>query len=258
MDLQITVTMAYQLAYGDAPLLTLEVAQTEGQTLLDSRLEVQNATLHRMAGEGGLGQRVWAMIDGDRLDLRYCARVAITRPDVVLEPMAAMPISSLPAEALTALRPSRFCPSDLFTDFVGQQFGHLAGGAKVAAIAAWVRAETFYAPGTSDAGTTAIDTFVARQGVCRDFTHLLCSLVRAANIPARYVSAYGPDVQPGDFHAAAQVWLDGGWHLLDATGMSAASGLAVIGAGRDAADVAFMETSHAVQWIEQSVIVSRV
>jgi hypothetical protein len=40
--------------------------------------------------------------------------------------------------------------------------------------------------------------------------------------------------------------------------MSSASSLAVIAAGRDAADVAFMETSHPVLLIEQSVTVTRV
>ncbi|MDG1280181.1 MAG: transglutaminase family protein [Pseudorhodobacter sp.] len=258
MELQIAVTMAYHLDPADVPLLTLEVARMPGQRLLRGALKVPKAKLKRMAGEGGLGKRVWAMFDGDRLDLRYDAEVQISRPDVVLGPMAAMPIHSLPPEALSALRPSRFCPSDLFTDFAGQQFGHLAGGEKVAAITDWVRAEIRYAAGSSDGGTTAIDTFLSRQGVCRDFTHLLCSLLRAANIPARYVSAYGPDVQPGDFHAAAQVWLDGGWQLLDATGMGSASGLAVIAAGRDAADVAFLETSHPVHLIAQSVSVARI
>lgn len=255
LQIEIKVALEYQISTDENVLLTLEVAETEGQTLRESSLCIDNATLMRIEGEGGVGQRVWAKIVGDRLNLRYCAKVDVTRPDVALDGLAAMPIHSLPTEALTCLRPSRFCQSDLFTDFVGQRFGHLSGGAKVAAIAQWVKAETYYVSGSSDGKTTAVDTFVSRQGVCRDFAHLTCSLVRAANIPARYVSVYGIDVVPPDFHAATQVWLEGAWHLLDATGMSTASRLVVIGAGRDAADVAFLETSQWAQLIHQSVIV---
>lgn len=256
MHTQIDVAMEYQLSPDEAVLLTLEAAETDGQTIVESTLRIESATLNRINGEFSVGQRVWALVSGDRLSLRYCGKVNVTRPDVTLESLSAMPIHSLPAEALTNLRPSRFCPSDLFTDFVGQHFGCLEGGAKVAAIKNWVKAETTYVSGSSDSTTTAIDTFVARKGVCRDFAHLMCSLVRAANIPARYVSVYGADVEPPDFHAVAQVWLDGAWHLVDPTGMSTASRLVIIGAGRDAADAAFMETSQWAQLIDQTVTVS--
>lgn len=255
MLFQIDVTMGYQIALNEAVLLTLEAAQTDGQTILSSAMNIDNATLIRLDGECRVGQRVWTNVNGDSLTLRYSATVDVTRPDVALETLQTAPLQALPPEALTALRPSRFCPSDLFTDFVGQRFGHLDGGAKVAAILDWVKAETTYSSGSSGSTTTAIDTFISRQGVCRDFAHLMCSLVRAANIPARYVSAYGVNVQPSDFHAVVQVWLGGAWHLLDATGMCTASGLVIIGVGRDAADVAFMETSQPVQIQDQTVIV---
>jgi transglutaminase-like putative cysteine protease len=258
MPLEITVEMDYQLEACEAVLLQLEVAETEGQRVLETALEVEGAGLTRIAGEYGVGARVWAALATDRLSLRYRALVEVERQDVALVELAAMPIETLPPEALSALRPSRFCPSDLFSNFTGQQFGHLEGGAKVAAILNFVQSETEYVSGSSDVTTTAVETFHARQGVCRDFAHLLCTLVRAANIPARYVSVYGVGVQPPDFHAAAQVWLEGGWRLVDATGMAAATGLVVIGAGRDAADVAFMETSQPAQLIAQRVSVQRV
>lgn len=257
MLVEIKVAMDYQIYPDQNVLILLEAAQTEGQAVIESVLEVENATLNRMDAEFSVGQRVWAMIAADRLGLHYRAKVEVTRPDVVLESLSAMPIHSLPREALTSLRPSRFCPSDLFTSFTGLQFGHLEGGEKVAAIVQWVRAETTYVSGSSDVTTTAVETFNFRQGVCRDFAHLLCSLLRAANIPARYVSVYGADVLPPDFHAAVQVWLSGAWHLLDATGMGSASGLVIIGAGRDAADVAFLETSQGVTLINQTVSVTR-
>jgi len=258
MPLKIDVAMDYQITAGDAVLLTLEAAATEGQTILDSSLTIAQADQRCLSAEQGIGQRVWAHINADILTLQYNAQLEVTRPDTDLLALPHNAMSDLPPEALTALRPSRFCQSDLFTDFVGQRFGDLQGGAKVAAIADWIRTETSYVSGSSDAATTATDTFLSRQGVCRDYAHLMCALSRAALIPARYVSVYGAGVQPPDFHAVTQVWLDGAWHLVDATGMTTPSGVAIISVGRDAADVAFMETSRPATLIAQSVAVSMV
>jgi len=257
MRIDIDVSMEYQL-HGDEPvLLTIEAAKTDGQTILENTLEIEGAALDRVSGEGGLGQRVWAHVTTERLKLRYRAKVEVTRPAQALENLKATPLHALPGEVATYLRASRYCESDLFGNIVTNQFGDLEGGAKIAAIRDWVEAEIAYVPGSSGAATGAIDTFISREGVCRDFAHLMCSLARAANIPARYTSVYGTEVTPPDFHAVAQVWLEGAWHLVDATGMSTADGLVVIAAGRDAGDVAFLETGQWAQLINQTVDVSR-
>lgn len=258
MRIKIDVTLDYKLSRAEPVLLTLAVAQTDGQILNDSHLEVDGAKLRWIDAEGMVGQRVWASLSTEQLKLHYTASVDITRPEVPLGSLAPTPFHALPASIISYLRPSRFCQSDLFTSFVEQEFGHLAGGAKIAAMRDWIAAELAYDPQSSNPATTAIDTFVARAGVCRDFTHLMCSLARAANIPARYTSVYGIGVNPPDFHAVAEVWLDGGWHMVDATGMSTAGGLAVIGAGRDAVDVAFMENENGAMPLNQSINVSAV
>lgn len=256
MRLHIDVFMEYRLGGDDRVLLTLEAAQTEGQTVLGTALDIENASVRRIAGNGRIGQRAWAFVADEQFRLRYRAGVQVTRSDAALQALPATPIHKLPADVVTYLRPSRFCQSDLFTNLAARRFGHLEGGAKIAAIRDWVADELTYAPGSSHAATTAMDTFVAREGVCRDYAHLVCSLARAAHIPARYTSVYGPDVQPQDFHAVAEVWLDGAWHLVDATGMGSASRFAVIGSGRDAADVAFMETENWAQLVSLSIRVS--
>ena len=78
--------------------------------------------------------------------------------------------------------------------------------------------------------TTALDSFVERRGICRDYAHVLISFARASTIPARYVSCYAPGVDPPDFHAVAEVFLADPtiarrrrWHLVDATGMADAA-----------------------------------
>lgn len=257
MRLAIDLNMHYALEGNDPALLAITAAQTSGQTVLSSALEVENATLRWIDGEGRVGQRVWVVAEGGRLSLRYRAQVDVTRPDVALHTLAASPLHALPGDVVTFLRPSRLCPSDLLLTFVGERFGHLEGGDKIAAILDWTSAALVYVPGSSCATTTAYDTFVTREGVCRDFAHLVCGLARAANIPARYATGYGAAVDPPDFHAVAEVWLDSAWHLVDATGMSTAGGLAIIGSGRDAGDVPFMETEKWATLIHQRVRVAK-
>lgn len=258
MRVSIAVDFEYQIYADQAILLTVEAARTEGQSVVESRLQIDNAALCRMDGEAGIGERVWAFAQDERFIVRYGATVDVDRAEVDLHSLAATPMHRLPAEVLTYVRPSRYCQSDLFTDFVAAQFGDLSGGVKIAAMLDWVASTIAYVPGCSTSTTSAIDTFNESQGVCRDFAHLVISLARAANIPARYVSVYGVDVSPPDFHAVAQIWLDGAWHLVDATRMSCATGLVIIGAGRDAGDVSFMETELPAQPICVNVAVSRV
>lgn len=256
MRLAIDLDMSYALQGDDPALLSITAAQTNGQTVLSSDLEIENATLRWIDGEGKVGQRVWAVAEGGRLSLRYRAQVDVTRPDIALPALAATPSCALPADVVTFLRPCRLCPSDLLRTFADQQFGHLEGGDKIAAILDWTATSLVYVPGSSFATTTAYYTFVMREGVCRDYAHLVCGLARAASIPARYATGYSAGVKPPDFHAVAEVWLDGAWHLVDATGMSTAGGLAIIGAGRDAGDVPFMETEKWANLIHQRICVS--
>ena len=76
------------------------------------------------------------------------------------------------------------------------------------------------ASGASNSETGALDSFVERRGVCRDYAHVMIALARSAHIPARMASVYALRVAPQDFHAVAEVYLDGDWHMVDATGMT--------------------------------------
>ena len=257
MRIEIAVDMQYNLGRDTMVLLNIEAARIPGQTVLQDQLSVDFATITRVAGESGLGQRVWACVTNDQMWLTYRASVQIDRPCAALETLAAAAPHELPGDVFTYLRPSRFCQSDLFQNFAAQRFGGLEGGRKVAAIRDWVAREISYVPASSHAETTVLETFTARTGVCRDFAHMVCALARAAQIPARYASVYGPDVSPQDFHAVAEVWLDGAWHMVDATGMGQPGDLVLIAVGRDAHDIAFMETQTPAYLLNQQVRVSR-
>ena len=85
---------------------------------------------------------------------------------------------------------------------------------------------------------------------------MMIALARASQIPARMTSVYAPSVEPHDFHAVAEVWLDGAWHLVDA-GMAKPGEIACIGVGRDAADIAFLLVYGNATLTAQTVTVTR-
>jgi hypothetical protein len=113
-----------------------------------------------------------------------------------------------------------------------------------------------YVAGVSDAETTAEQTFVDRAGVCRDFTHLGITLARALGMPARAVSAYALQLDPPDFHAIFEVYIENGWWLIDPTRLAPIEGIVRIGSGRDASDIAFFTTDKQCQVISQKLLVS--
>jgi transglutaminase-like putative cysteine protease len=155
-----------------------------------------------------------------------------------------IPPAELPLAALPNLFPSRYCQSDRLERFARSTFGDLPPGyARVNGICNWIYEYVTYEGGVSDAMTSAFDIVTMRAGVCRDFAHLAISLCRALGIPARYVSAYAFRLDPPDFHAVFEAYLQGpagpGWYIFDATRMADPAGLVRIGIGHDAAEVAF-------------------
>jgi transglutaminase-like putative cysteine protease len=107
-----------------------------------------------------------------------------------------------------------------------------------------VRERLTYTSGITDVSTTAAQAWASRHGVCQDFTHATLSLLRAARIPARYVSGYLHDEEEargrtvvGESHAWIEVW-DGGWEAFDPTNdRVVGSAHVVVARGRDYADV---------------------
>lgn len=162
----------------------------------------------------------------------------------------------IPADTLVYTLPSRYCQSDLLARMAQDEFGKITpGGARVQAVADWVRHHVEYRYGTTDAKTSAFDTATERVGVCRDFAHLTISFCRALGVPARYVSGYALQLDPPDFHGWAQAYLDGAWHNVDATFEGVRPALIPIAVGRDAADVAMMTLWGAGTLRQQSITV---
>lgn len=257
MIIDIDVLLDYGIPERHDVLLQVEAAKMTDQRLISNILTVTSPErLRAVEGEESIGQRTWAVGLG-QFRVEYRAQVEIDRPRVVLTDLKANDPRMLPALVVPYLLPSRYCESDKFEAFVTREFSHVSGGQKIIAMLDWMATNVDYVSGSSSGDTTAAGTFVQRQGVCRDFAHLLASMSRAAMIPARLVAAYAPGVTPPDFHAVVEVWLDSSWHLVDATGMAQADEIVRIGVGRDATDIAFMTVFGSAQMFEQQVNVTR-
>nr|WP_089216691.1 transglutaminase family protein [Sphingopyxis indica] len=255
MTMRISAFLDYRFPEPADVMVQVEAATLADQRVRDASLDTgETPVLARIAALEGVGERIW-LRPADRLTLRYAATVEVARGRPDYRARAAVPLPRLPADAVPYLNESRYCPSNRLDAFATERFGALTGGAKVAAMADWIAAHFTYAAGISDAGTTALDSLALRSGVCRDYAHVLIALARAAEIPARIASAYAPHVEPQDFHAVAEVYLEGGWHLVDPTGMARANEMALIGVGRDATDISFLTAYGTAELIDQRVTV---
>lgn len=258
MKLSIKTHLSYTCAQPCDVLLQVEALSDATQTCRATRLMFRPGTIHKeIPGNEGIGTRRWVKVE-NHFECHYETLVHLTRPVVDFGTLSETPRMEIPSDVIKYLMPSRYCQSDLFLDFVAGQFEGLTGGASVAAMSNWIYRNFTYDIAASNAATSATDSFASQTGVCRDYAHVLISFVRAAGIPARFVSAYAPDTTPQDFHAVVEVYLEGAWHLIDPTEMTDAPQIVRIGIGRDAADASFLTSYGWMDLQEQSVQVSRV
>jgi transglutaminase-like putative cysteine protease len=143
-------------------------------------------------------------------------------------------------ELIRYLRPSRYPESDALAPTAAAEFSGLEGLPLLEAVSSWVGTTLEYVSGSSLPTDGAVRTLLSRTGVCRDFAHLCIGLLRARGVPARLVSVYAPGLDPMDFHAVCEAFVDGRWLVVDATTLAPRSSLVRIATGRDAADTAFM------------------
>ena len=262
MDFSLGCELTYQVKAPASFVFNIEAQNFDGQIVRAEKLEITpDLRVERWTMPESGNRYLRVLAQPGQLTVRYQAQVSSSP---ILEDPAqvrCIDLAELPMSVLTHLYPSRYCQSDRLDRFADQTFGSLPPGhAKVSGICNWIYEYVEYVRGSSDELTSAFDTVTQRAGVCRDFAHLGVALCRAQGIPARYVSAYAFRLQPPDFHAVFEAYLDGpqghGWYLFDATRMAAPDGLIRIGIGRDAAEVAFCSPYGNVEcdapkvWIE--------
>jgi len=114
-----------------------------------------------------------------------------------------------------------------------------------AAVCARVHEHVTYLPGATGVRTDAQEAWDKGMGVCQDMAQIAVALLRAAGLPARYVSGYlhpDPNAKPGSTavgqsHAWVEYWA-GAWTPLDPTSLAPVGERHVVVArGRDYADV---------------------
>jgi len=263
MPIAISAAFDFTLDQPTDLILQFEAAAIPEQTILSANTTMTCGPEHaRVPAHDGVGERVLVHAEG-RFEVAYEALVEVNRLSPELGGLAQLSPHELPGETLDYLLDSTYCPADRLQSFVQDEFGALSGGDRVVAMRDWI-ANTFTYAQASTTSTTALDSFVERRGVCRDYAHVLITLARASTIPARYVSCFAPGVDPPDFHALAEVFLaddttpgGGAWFVVDATGMASPQDMVKIGVGRDAADVSFLTSFGVAHFGNKTVTVTR-
>ena len=245
MEFRLGCELSYSLPQPAPILFNVEVARTAIQRLGQEALTLTPALPRETWVQPESGNRyLRVMAPAGDFTLRYEATVSLSPGLDDPATIAEVPAGELPFDVYPHLYPSRYCQADRLTPFAQKTFGALPPGyARVNGICNWIHDHVDYQAGSSDEQSSAMDTIIQRAGVCRDFAHLAIACCRAVGIPARYVSAYAWRLDPPDFHAVFEAWLQGpgggAWYIFDATRKAAPDGLVRIGIGRDAAEVAF-------------------
>ncbi len=245
MIVNVGCKLEYETTQPTAFLFQIEAAYADGQTILTENTMLPFGCRFEAIVDPVTRSRIVRTVLGPGLvQIGYEASVETLGVADAPGAVSEIDFMTLPAEALPYLMPSRYCPSDTFTEFASSSFGGLAPGhGRVQAICDWIFTNIRYQSGSTGPHSSAADVFQGKAGVCRDFAHLGISFCRALGIPARYVSVYAAALSPQDFHATFQAYLNGpnggAWYMFDATRMSSVDAVVRIAAGRDAADVSF-------------------
>lgn len=251
-DFDITVRVGCSLVYevtGSASLLlNLKLAEDKDRAILFEALAFGDGlpTEDFIDSHGNAVTRV-TLAPGTNC-FRHDAIVALSsRPDnagfTVGVPQSP---AEIPAHLLRYTLPSRYCDSDKLTDFAWQQFGGIEHGMpRVQAISRWIHENIEYRYLSGQPELSACDILARGYGVCRDFAHLAIALNRTFNLPARYVTGHMPDIgfpdpeNHMDFHAYAEVYIDGTWFTTDPRYHVPRIGRIRVSGGQDAVDGAF-------------------
>jgi transglutaminase-like putative cysteine protease len=248
MQVSVACKLRYTLAEETGFVFQIQAAMADKQTISNEAITIPVSASKKFfttyTDPVTLTRVIRAMLGPGEVEVGYEATVNLEPNDVEPNEVYEFEFTELPMEYLTYLAPSRYCPSDVFTEFAFLTFGTMPRGhCRVVAVCNWIYENLEYLGGSTGPNSTAVDVFQSRQGVCRDFAHMGIALCRAMGIPTRYASVYAVGLEPQDFHAVFQAYLKGpnggAWFTFDPTRMSSVDEAVRIAAGRDAADVAF-------------------
>ena len=200
-------------------LVSLDGAAVEAEELVDSH----GTRLHRV--EVGTGE----------LEASYTATILGQTPEEEL----------IPTDLIRYLRPSRYCESDSLAPTAAAEFQGLEGVDLLDAVSSWVGTRLWYVERIEPAdGRRRADLPRTPGRLPRLRAPVRRTAAGTGTYPARLVSVYAPGLAPMDFHAVAEAYVDGAWHVVDATTLAPRSTMVRIATGRDASDTAFLTTQR--------------
>lgn len=178
MEMKVGCRLRYEMAQPTQFVFLIEAAKADSQI-------VKSESLYIPANSAGTGydiysdpmtmtRKVRALLGSGPVEVAYEATVDVDASEFVPASVSEFEFANLPLEYLEYLAPSRYCPSDTFTDFADQTFGKLVRGhTRVTAICDWIHDNIAYQAGSTGSWTNAAEVFQAqKKGVCRDFAHL--------------------------------------------------------------------------------------
>ncbi|WP_439817269.1 transglutaminase-like domain-containing protein [Zavarzinia sp. CC-PAN008] len=253
MKIRLGFDIGFELPHQTAMVLTLNVHQARrGDLIVPDTLRFQPTGLPVKAYRDSFGNWCTRIVAGPG-PFRVSTDALIQdsgQPDRVNWDARQHDVHDLPEETLVYLLGSRYCETDLLSEFAWNQFGHIQGGwARVQAIVDFVHNHIEFGYPHARCTRTAWEGFQEKRGVCRDFAHLAIALTRCMNIPARYCTGYLGDIGvppvdcPMDFSGWFEAYIGGDWYTFDARHNTPRIGRVPIAYGRDASDVA-ISTSY--------------
>lgn len=241
-------------SYNEARMTPLT---TDRQTTVESRVEVEPRTRSFRYLD------YWASVV-DVFDIHVPHTTLTVTATSVVETTEAPPQPADPGwELLTSepildrfaefLAPTEYAPADPELTRLAIDLRNGWGpGATVDSVSRFVRGHLEYTAGVTEVSSSALEALRCQAGVCQDYAHLSIALLRAAGVPARYVSGYlhtDKNARPGDTvsgesHAWVEAWLGDWWAFDPTNGVAVGERHAVVGRGRDYADVPPIKGVH--------------
>lgn len=245
--------------------LRLQPIHWSGQEIEEYSLTIEpHGRVHPARAEAGLANVMRMVVEAPATSLviTSSARVRVDRPipfprptDPTLFEIAALARASRdasPASPASYIFPSPLIPIDAdIAEWCAKDLDPARGVLEAAfALASRIQREFEFDPHATLVDTPPREAFDKRGGVCQDFAQIMISGLRAAGLPAAYVSGYlrtlPPPGQPrlvgaDATHAWVLVWAgpDLGWVGVDPTnGIWMAEDHIVVAIGRDYSDIA--------------------
>lgn len=241
MTFTVFSSLSYEVYTDSTFFFNIQVIPSECQLLLEESLVISPAIVFEEFTLNNSDTRFIKMEvqKGINFTITYNAKVVL-KPEQLEEALFLKSISliNLDHEILPFLAPSRHCESDKLIEFALFTFGNYQNEyLKVRAIEDWIFTNIKYTTASTNASASAIDTLEYKTGVCKDFAHLGIALCRALGIPARYFTGYAYALNPPDFHACFEAYINGKWVIFDPTKLADTNAIVKIANGKDASEV---------------------